>query len=128
MFGLIKYLRVAFGASLGGGALPVLALAVLTAVYGFAYSKGSHRANERCQTAALETTVATQQATITSIQNRLSRANEARALARVEAEQDAKELDQERKQVDAFKKEIAARPSSCPVSADDAERLRRIGQ
>ncbi len=128
MLGLVKYLRIVMHALMGGGTVSVLLVVAVIAAGGFVYSKGGQRAREACHAADLEAMIAAQNATIARMQEQLIAAHEARDVARARAERDAAILEQEREEADAFRQEVAARGHHCPVSADDAERLRRIGQ
>lgn len=128
MQGLVKYLRIVMRGSMGGGTVPVLLVVAVIAACGFVYSKGAQRAHEACHAADLEAMIAAQKATIARIQEQLIAAREARDMARARAKRDAAILEQEREEADAFRQDVAARAHRCPVSADDAERLRRIGQ
>ncbi|MCH2165927.1 MAG: hypothetical protein MK098_14970 [Marinovum sp.] len=124
----LKILRVGAGALSGAGTVPVLIIIAILAFGAWSSSKGAAREALQCRSADLEATVAAQRASLLRIEEQLARANEARDVARARAERDATILRKEREEADAFKDELAVRAHHCPVSADDAERLRRIGQ
>jgi len=127
MRNLLSLARIGLTSALGGGTLPVLGLAAVLAVYGFGYAKGAQHQKEECRTAGLETTVESQRTAVKRIQEQLRAANVARDNANDRAERDATLLEQAKEEADAFTQTLHDRTAHCPVSADDAERLRRIG-
>ena len=127
MWGVLKQLRVLAGAVMGGGTLSALALAGLVAFGAVTYSKGRASAQQECRAAELERVVAGQRAALDRLHQQLARAEAMRSEVQAQAARDAEIYQSEREDADAYKKELAARADNCPISADDAERLRRLG-
>jgi hypothetical protein len=124
----LKFARVAFGSAMGAGTLPVLALAAIVAVAGVSYSKGAQRQKQLCRTADVEAQVESQNTSLVRIQEQISAANKVRENSDTRAERDAAIQLTSREKSDAFLQELADRPLRCPISSDDAERLRQIGK
>lgn len=109
-------------AALGGPLAKVgLIAAVALGIYTTGFIRGKHRAETRCQTAALRSELAAKQIDLTAA---LSTA-EANAAA-LQQEQDAVAANQEK--IREYERALAARPagSSCIRTDDDLRRLRGL--
>lgn len=124
---LRQFAGTAFKSVLGGGTVPVLAVAVFMAATGTAYFKGVEYQKTKCATATLTSTVAAQRRELERLSDKLATVQKMRLAAEQRGVQDAAKIEQWRDETDAFKQSISKRPIGCIVGADDAGRLLKIG-
>ena len=125
---LRQFAGTAFKSVLGGGTVPVLAVAVFLAATGAAYFKGIEHQKAKCATAILTNTVAAQRRELERLSGSLAAVENVRLNSEQRGTEDAATIEQWRGEANAFKQDISERPNGCFLSDDDAGWLRRIGK
>ena len=119
--------RAALGSALKGGTVPVLWVSLVGLAFVFGYGKGRVDAAATCRAADQQRVATTQAENLRALERQLEAANQSRQRAAVRAIRDADRLRLAEEKANEFTLSLEGRDVACPLSPDDAERLRAIG-
>lgn len=128
MRAILKLIPVAMKSALGGGTLPLLAVAVALSVVTGAYFKGASVQKVKCRAVEYRQTIDELTKANERLKRQASLADEARTNAIKRSIADAEKNEKKKAEADELKRQILQHPGRCPISPSDAQRLRRIGR